>query len=89
MYIESTQLVYCRYELPDDHPILSGVISYTSYSIKFSSMQLYSLMFITLQFEKREPDDDCPYLLAISQTGKKSICHLWKLSINVSIKILF
>ncbi|XP_010318462.1 DNA glycosylase/AP lyase ROS1 isoform X1 [Solanum lycopersicum] len=31
------------YELPDDHPLLSG-------------------------FEKREPDDDCPYLLAISQT---------------------
>ncbi|KAK4736234.1 hypothetical protein R3W88_010495 [Solanum pinnatisectum] len=34
------------YELPDDHPLLSG-------------------------FEKREPDDDCPYLLVISQTGKK------------------
>ncbi|KAH0688441.1 hypothetical protein KY290_019331 [Solanum tuberosum] len=35
------------YELPDDHPLLSG-------------------------FEKREPDDDCPYLLAISQTEKCS-----------------
>ncbi|XP_055825799.1 transcriptional activator DEMETER-like isoform X2 [Solanum dulcamara] len=31
------------YELPDDHPLLSG-------------------------FEKREPDDNCPYLLAISLT---------------------
>lgn len=55
---------------------------------QISSMQLYSLMFITLQFEKREPDDDCPYLLAISLTGKKYvICGC--LGMNVAIKILF
>lgn len=40
-----------------------------SYQIFFTATIFINV--ISLQFEKREPDDDCPYLLAISQTGKK------------------
>lgn len=45
-------------------------------------MQLHALMSTTLQFEEREPDDPCPYLLAICRTGKEVLvdayyeCHL-------------
>lgn len=60
------------YELPDSHQLLEGVSPVLLDNKHASWYKVLSLiLFLNLQMDKREPDDPCPYLLAIWTPGMK------------------
>lgn len=91
-FSDHCQLLFCRYEVPDDHPLLQGVC--TLFKIQdiwllpwhllrhvSSWIQILSphnlCIFTNSQMQKREPDDPSPYLLAIWTPGKWYIWAIW------------